>query len=109
MSIAKEIEIIQEDYNPPEEPTPVQDEIKYKLTIPLSPGKLTQTQIITPFNMPFVTATLMTTDPETRCWIYEISSRVVKIKAITHSKIPTGNATLYVRVTEGLNARRFPL
>jgi hypothetical protein len=107
--MSKEIEITQEEFiDEVDEITPGPKDELFRITVPMRPGQITQTRVISHFNFPFPSVSMQCDDPKSRCWISEVNGSTIRIKARVGKKSKKDSAILYVRVTDGLPARRHP-
>jgi hypothetical protein len=108
----KEIEVtfeeIPEDKEVLDESKNVQKEALYRVMIALKPRIATVTQLVVPYEFPFVNATIMCEDSKARCYISEVRGRVIRIKSRISKSAKECAGTLFIRVTDGTHAKRSP-
>ena len=79
----------------------------YRIDVALKPGISTITQLISTYNLPFVTVTIMGNEFPCYAWISSIYGSVIRINARTES--PTQcTGTLFVRIVDGTVANVHP-
>jgi len=80
----------------------------YKITVGLKPEIVTVVQLSTAFQYPFILVSIYCDEPSAKAWIADIAANVVKLKAKVGKSAQQVSATLMVRVSDGMNARRMP-
>ena len=102
----KEVEV---SYEEQEAEVPASMDYLYRVTISLRPGQVTTTTITTPCRAPLPTFTLLCDNLRALTQLVEATGSTLRFKSCLPARSPQTSATLLVRVTEGIAARRVPL